>query len=297
VAIMDHSTGEWPDRLRAQIVSQVFPNAVEAASFGTMLSTRHGAYQVHGASLSIPGGVPVWTMTGHVYPHWRIRPNQVFSIPDLPDESEGLIGVFLRSSKFSWDQVTDNISITCGRLDDLKRSIRQLAKSPDQLEQQPNEPRDNGVDRATDRSAPSAPWGTGINPTGSSDPSVPDPTVVPLPQLPVSTRTITLHIPVSNNDPQGIVQVDCDCIIRMVSAYAPLDQDGTATVIVGHSTYEEYGSIQNLANLTISGQPGKARDPQVAQQLLAGDVVYGALPSPMTGYDYVIIAVTCERSW
>jgi len=193
--------------------------------------------------------------------------------------------------------VTDNISITCGRLDDLKRSIRQLAKSPDQLEQQPNEPRDNGVDRATDRSAPSAPWGTGINPTGSSDPSVPDPTVVPLPQLPVSTRTITLHIPVSNNDPQGIVQVDCDCIIRMVSAYAPLDQDGTATVIVGHSTYEEYGSIQNLANLTISGQPGKARDPQVAQQLLAGDVVYGALPSPMTGYDYVIIAVTCERSW
>lgn len=303
ISIVDHSTGESPHRLRTQVVTQSFPSSSDATAYGELLGVRHGQYRIHGGTLSIPGGVPVFTATGHVFPHWRIRPNQVFTVGDLPGEDQGLIGVFLRGTKFSWDQVTDAVSIACGRLNDLKRVFRQLVNSPDQLQQQPNEPVDRNVTRAPDQSLSSTPWR--IQAPGSAgvgqgfDPHLPDPTVVPLPELPASVRTIVLmmSIPRNDTDTEAIVEIAWDCILRQITLYGPPGQTGAASVVIGHSTYDSYGAISNLANLSVTGNPGKAREANIAQQLLAGDVVYAALPTPIEGYSHIYVALACERSW
>jgi hypothetical protein len=301
IQIVNHTAGVDPNRLRTQVVGQTFPTPGDATNYGEMLGTRHGLYQVHGGSISIPGGVPVWK-AGHVYPHWRIRPNQIFDVPDKPTEAEGLIGVTLRGTKFSWEQVSDAVSIACGRLNDLKRVFRQLVNTPDQREQQPNEPVDRNVTRTTDLSSPRLPWNGGIGSAGTGggfDPHVPDRTSVALPDLPATVRTVVLMftIPRNDTDTEALLEVDFDCIIRQVTMYAPLGQDGSASVVVGHSTYAAYGTISNLANLSMSGSPGKAREPNIAQQLLSGDVVYAALPTPIVGYSHIYVAVACERSW
>lgn len=295
LASVDHPTSAFETgRLRAQITSQVFPGVADAVAYGTMLSGIHGKYQSAGASIHIPGGVPVFTALGHVFPHWRIRPNHLFDVPDLPDPSEGVPSPDLRATHFSWDQMSDDVSITTGRLGDLKRVFRQLVNSPNQLESQPNEPTDRSIRPAPDSTLPGRPWQG--NDARDFNPTLPQPAVVPAENTAVGARTVTLHFVVPADDPPMPCQVDFDCILRGVTLYPPIGQTGSARIVVGHSTFLAYGSISNLAALEISGAI-PARDMTIKQQFLAGDAAYVAFPSPVVGYTHVIVALTCERSW
>ncbi len=307
-AVMDNennTASAYPtgvNRLKVQLVTgQGFPSISDAESYGQQMANRHGDIKTKGATLKIPSGCPIYDdITGHVIPPWRVQPNERVRIPDLPEPEEfsGMPAVDLRISKKSWDQHDGSLTLTMGNLGDVKRLLRQAVQQEERASQ-PNDPPDTHAPLIPDKPASSSPLLTqGINPTGGNGPGYsPEDPVVPIKNVPSAVRTVTFSFVVPATEDGATNKLDFGGIIVGVAALGPLNRSGSADIIVGHSTFADYGTITNLASLSVSGTNGKAEDTTVRQQVNRGELLYAAFPSPPTDYQYVTVMVTIERNW
>lgn len=272
----------------------------DAAAYGLQLLARHGRFVSKGDSFTVPGGMVILDVDGRYVPPWRARAGFMLDVPDLPS---GFSPTDFFATSVKWEQHTNAVTFSTGVLNDLAAALHKAVQNETKKTRREDAPVNRGVSRGpaeqnVGTAKPDKEKPSNIAPGSGFSPAAQNPQL-PLTVFPSAVINSTINYVLPTSDTQGVLEVDFDCIIKRVTIYAPADETGSASVIVGHSTYDAYPTITDLATLSVSGMGGKARSPNIEQQLFAGDVVYFAFPSssPATGYTRVTVALSVQKAY